>query len=132
MTAFARKLRDNALGAAAIEFALAVPILVSLIWGLFQVGLVFQANAGVQHALGQAARYATIWPTPTDTQLQTMITSSKFGVSNGTWSTPTISALDTTDNSRIITVSYSQPMQFLFFTGPSVTITKTKKVYIAT
>ena len=118
-------------GAAAIEFALAVPVFVSMIWGLFQIGLLYEANAGVQHALGEAARYATIFPTPTDTQLQTKITSTKFGVANGTWGTPVISALDTTDNSKTITVTYSQPTDFLFFQGPNVTITRSKRVYLS-
>jgi len=113
-----------------MEFALAVPILVSLIWGLFQVGLIFEANAGVQHALGQAARTATIWPTPADATLQAQITSAKFGVANGTWSTPTISS-DAATKTKTITVSYSQPTNFLFFSGPTVTITKSKVIYLS-
>ena len=53
-------------GAAVIEFALTVPILVLIIYGIFQVGLLFQANAGMQHALGEGARYATLcMPTST-------------------------------------------------------------------
>ena len=118
-------------GAAAVEFALAVPVFVSMIWGLFQLGLLYEANAGVQHALGEAARYATIFPTPTDTQLQDKITSSKFGVANGTWGTPEISAIDTIDNSKIITVTYTQGTNFLFFRGPNVTITRSKKIYLS-
>jgi Flp pilus assembly protein TadG len=39
-------------GAAAVEMALALPVLVSMIYGIFQVGLLYQANAGMQHALG--------------------------------------------------------------------------------
>jgi hypothetical protein len=120
--------------AAAIEFAIAIPTLMSMIWGMFQIGLIFQANAGMQHALGEAARYATIYPTPTDTQIQSMITSHKFGLGNGTWTAPAI------DNTYIaaasgaykgITVSYSQPTDFLFFSGPTVTITKSKTIYLS-
>jgi Flp pilus assembly protein TadG len=127
-------LRSNTRGAAIIEFALAVPVLISLIWGMFQVGLLFQANAGIQHALGEAARQATIFPTPSDTQLQSYITSHKFGLYNGTWGEPTI------DNShiakanggyKVITVTYSQPTNFLFFRGPTVSITKSKTIYLS-
>ncbi|MBA3730486.1 MAG: pilus assembly protein, partial [Sphingomonas sp.] len=64
-------LRRNERGAAAIEFAIAVPILILMIYGIFRLGLLFQANAGMQHALGEGARYATIYPTPTNTQIQT-------------------------------------------------------------
>jgi hypothetical protein len=29
-----------------------------------------------------------------------------------------------------LTVNYSQPMNFLFFAGPTVNLTRTKKVYL--
>jgi Flp pilus assembly protein TadG len=123
-----RRLFRDSKGSASVEFAVAVPVLISLIWGIFQISLLFQAGAGVQNALGQAARYATIYPTPSDTAIKALIESSKFGTSNGNWSTPTI----TTDASgyKVITVSYSQPTDFLFFAGPTVTLTKTKRVYL--
>ena len=60
-------LRRDEEGAAAIEFAIAVPILVTMLYGIFQVGLLFQANAGMQHALGEGARYATLCLSPTST-----------------------------------------------------------------
>lgn len=127
-----RKLRRDREGAAAVEFALVIPILLTMIWGMFQVSLLYQANAGVQNALGEAARYATIWPTPSDADITAAIQNTRFGVAGyGAWNTPTISALDTTDSSRTITVSYSQRMNFLFFTGPAITITKSKKVYLS-
>jgi len=134
MTRFVGKLRRDSEGSAAIEFAVAVPALVMMIWGMFQIGLVFQANSGMQHALGEAARYATIFPTPTDTQLQSRITATKFGLGNGTWDTPNI------DNTKIapadggyktITVTYHQPMDFLLFDGPTVNLTKSKRVYLS-
>ena len=132
MTFLMRKLRRNRDGAAAVEFALVIPILISMIWGMFQVSLLYQANAGVQNALGEAARYATIWPTPSDADITAFIQNTRFGVAGyGSWNAPSISALDTTDQSRTITVSYSQQMTFLFFTGPSITITKSKKVYLS-
>lgn len=123
-------------GSSAVEFALAVPVLVSMIWGVFQVSMILEANAGMQNALGQAARYATVYRTdtsdhrPTDSDISAKITSYKFGVSKGTWGTPVI-VTNTANATKTITVSYSQPMDFLFFTGPTVTLTKTKLVYMA-
>ena len=114
-------------GSAAIEFAIGVPVLASMIFGMFQLGIVLQANAGVQHALGEAARFATIWPTPTNSDLQAKITAKKFGPGNGTWGTPTISSGTGT---RTITVSYTQPLDWIFFNS-TVTITKSKVVYLA-
>jgi Flp pilus assembly protein TadG len=123
-------IRDRG-GASAIEFSIAAPILVMLIWGIFQFGLVFQAAAGMDNALARGARLATIWPTPSDTTIQAEITSGKFGVSNGTWSTPTI-VTDNTAKTKTITVTYSQPLNFLFFNGPTVTFTRSKVVHLST
>ena len=39
-------------GAATIEIAIALPILVLFIYGMFTIGVLFQANAGLQHSLG--------------------------------------------------------------------------------
>jgi hypothetical protein len=123
-------LRSASKGVATTEFALAVPGLILMIWAMFQIGLLFLANAGMHHALGEAARYATIYPTPTDAQLQSMITSRKFGLGNGTWGTPSISS-DTTAQTRTIMVTYSHPTDFLFFTGPTVSLTKSRVVYLS-
>jgi Flp pilus assembly protein TadG len=129
-------LRRDEEGAAAIEFAIAVPILVTMLYGIFQVGLLFQANAGMQHALGEGARYATLClsPTstgctvPTDANIKAKINAKLFGKSDGTF---TVSDPVTTSNSyKTLTVTYSRAMNFLFFQGPTVTLTRTKTVYI--
>jgi Flp pilus assembly protein TadG len=112
----------------------AVPIIAMLIWGIFQCGLLLEANAGMQQALGEGARKATLYPTPSDTTIQSTITSTKFGVSGGTWSTPTIDNTNVAAANggyKVITVSYSQPTNFLFFNGPTVTFTASKRVYLS-
>lgn len=129
MTRFRHLIADRA-GSSAVEFAVSVPVLVMLIWGIAQVGLLYEANAGMQHALGEGARLATIYPTPTDTQIQTKITSAKFGLGNGTWGTPTITT-DTAAKTKTITVTYSQPTDFLFLPGPNVSLSASKVVYLA-
>lgn len=129
-----RNLHRDTHGSASVEFAIAVPVLVSFIWGIFQMGMLMEANAGMQQALGEGARQATLWPTPSDTTIQSTITSAKFGVSGGTWSTPTIDnthVAAANGGYKIITVTYSQPTNFLFFNGPSVTFTASKTVYLS-
>ena len=39
-------LRDDR-GAAVIEMAIALPVLVLFLWGIFQLGIAFQASAGM-------------------------------------------------------------------------------------
>ena len=130
MTRF-RKLCADQAGSAAIEFVVAVPVLVLMLWGIFQFGILLQANAGMQHALGEGARMATVFPTPSTTAIQSKITSAKFGVGSGTWDTPVIST-DSGTQTMDITVTYHQPLDFVFFSGPTVDLTASKKVYLAT
>ena len=121
-----RKLRRNQDGSAAIEMAIAVPALITLIYGLFRFGLLYEANAGMSHALGEGARYATLYPTPTDAEIKTRMETSLFGKGYGnfTVSDPTPAA-----DSRTLTITYTTPMSFLFFSIPNITLTRTKKVY---
>jgi Flp pilus assembly protein TadG len=116
-------------GAGAIEFALAIPILIMFIWGIFQIGLLFWASAGMQQALGEGARYATLYPTPTNAQIQTRITSETFGTQHGTLTVPT--PVNGT-GFKTLSVTYTTQTNFLFMTGPTVTLTRSKKVYLAT
>ena len=131
-----RILKRSERGAAAVEFALAIPVLIMLIWGIFQVGLLFWASAGMQHALGEGARFATLCinpnptcSTPTNTQIQTRITSSVWGTNNGTF---TVSPIVDGAGYKTLTVNYTAPTNFLFMSGPTVTLSQSKKVYIAT
>ena len=128
-------LKRSERGAAAMEFALAVPVLVSFIWGIFQVGLLFWASAGMQHALGEGARFATLCinpspecTVPTDAQIQARINDKVFGTQNGTF---TVSPPVSGAGFKTLSVTYTTPTNFLFISGPTVTLTKSKKVYIA-
>jgi len=124
-----RSIRRDERGAAAIEMAIAVPILALFLWGIFQIGIAFQASAGMQHALGEGARYATIFPAPSNDQIKTRINDKKFGVGVGTFSAPTVT--DSADGTyKDLSVTFSMPMSFLFFNGPTVNLTRSKRVYI--
>lgn len=122
-------------GTAAIEMGIALPVLVMFIYAIFQAGLVFQANAGVQHALGEAARSAVVYPAPTDEALATEIVSKSFGTYNGTLAAASIETLGDDDGdptgARTITLTYSQPTDLLFIEGPTVDIVKSKTVWTA-
>ena len=59
-----RSLARDEKGVAVIEMAFAMPILIMMIWMLVQLGLVYRAVAGIQQALGEGARYATLCLNP--------------------------------------------------------------------
>ena len=53
-------LAGNERGAALIEFAFAAPILLSLVLGAVQAGVMLQANSQVKQAIGEAGRAAVV------------------------------------------------------------------------
>jgi Flp pilus assembly protein TadG len=131
--------RDNE-GAAAIEFAIALPVLLVMIYGIFQVGLVFQANAGMQHALGEGARLASLCvPTadacnaPADAAVVTRMQQKLFGMNIGTFGTPTVTtpATSVCTNCRDLTVTYTVTPNYLFVNGRAISLTRSKRVYLA-
>ena len=136
-------------GAAVIEIAIALPTLVMFIWGIFQIGIAFQANAGMQHALGEGARLATLCVnptiddgcgTPTDAQILAKVNARLFGTGIGTFNTAISRPVDdpatlTVDESDVdyidLSATYAMPTNFLFFNGPNISLTQTKRVYMA-
>lgn len=124
-------------GAAAVEMAIALPVLVMMLWGIFQLGVAFQASAGMQHALGEGARLATICQNPTadgvcssasNAQIKALIEAKAFGTGIGTFV-----AQDVIDGSdyKDLGVTFTMPTNFLFFNGPTINLTRTKRVYVS-
>lgn len=119
-------------GVAAVQMALALPVLVLFLWGILQVGMVMAADAGMQHALGEGARVATLYPTPSDTVIQQKITDKVFGTFIGTYVVDSpATTIAATTKYKDLRVSYSVTPDFLFFTGPQVNFTRTKRVYLS-
>lgn len=132
MTAL-RLIRRDQRGAAAIEMAFALPILLLFVYGIFQFGVILQANAGMQHALGEGARQATIFPKPADSAIVTTMSNKLFGLNVGSFGTPTVTTPSAAvcTNCRLLTVTYSVTPNFLLFNGPPINLTRTKQVYQA-
>jgi Flp pilus assembly protein TadG len=135
-----RRIHRDERGAAAVELALSLPILTVMIYGIFTLGQLFEANAGMEHALGEGARYGNLClsmsgtgtcTVPSDTQLSDRVNSKLFGTSNGTFDAPSVDSTNAASGYKTITVTYHQTMNFLFFTGPAVTLTRSKRVYLA-
>lgn len=133
-------LRRNERGAAAIEFAIALPVMLVMIYGIFQVGLIYQANAGMQHALGEGARLATLCTpsgqtctSPSDAAIVAKMNDKKFGTNIGTFSAPTVATPATSQCTfcRDLSITYTVTPNFLFFSAPPVTLTRSKRVYLA-
>jgi Flp pilus assembly protein TadG len=128
-------------GAAAVEMAFAVPVLVVMLWAFVQLAEVYRAVAGIQQALGQGARYATLCLTPTingctaptGAQIKTVINTSVYGIGPGTFNVPDpVAGTSGTAKYYDLTVTYSQPTNLLFFPGPTMSLSRSKRVWLST
>ena len=122
----------NEKGAAAMEFALAAPVLFALIVGIAQLGILFFANAGLQNAVSAGARLATIFPVPSDDEIKAMVTSSEFGLKPENIVTDATVVRGTDANGlgyAEVSMSYKVPLHFLFFDIPPVTLTQTRRAF---
>ena len=135
-----RHLRRNEDGAAAIEMAFALPILIVMIWMFVQLAEVYRAVAGIQRALGEGARYATLCldptatgcTTPTADNIAAKINASVYGIGPGTFSvTPPVKQVSGTSSYYDLSVSYTQPTSLLILPGPTISLTRSKRVWIA-
>lgn len=138
-----RRIIRNEEGVAAIEMAFALPILIVLIYIFVQLAQVYRAMAGIQQALGEGARYATLCvnpdtggcQVPTTDQVKQKITDSVYGIGPGTFvvADPTTgTAASDGSNYYDLSVTYSQPTNLLLFPGPTVSVSRSKRVWIAT
>jgi Flp pilus assembly protein TadG len=130
-------LRRDQRGTAVIEIAISLPILVGLIYGIFEFCQLYEANAGMQHALGEGARFATLYDTttsnhiPTDASIKARMQARLFGPAGGSFNVqdPVTPPVATCVSCRNLTITYTRTMNFLFFTGPTVTLTRSKLAY---
>ena len=127
-----RKIRRNEQGAAVIEMAFALPVLIVLMWMIVQLGLVFRAMSGIQHGLGEGARHATIYPKKTDLDIKGKITDAVYGIGPGSFviANP-VSGTKDGANYLDLKVTYSQPTDMLLFPGPTINVTRSKRVWVS-
>jgi len=118
-------------GAAVVEFAFALPILIMFIWGIAQFGMIMAADAGIQNALGEGARMATLTPTPTTAQVQQRMQDSLFGNFLGSYTiSPPAVTTGTVTRFMDLQITYTVTPNFLFFKGPQITMPRSKRVYL--
>lgn len=126
-----KRLGRNQRGAAALEFVIIAPALILMIVGIARLGILFMANAGLRNAVAEGARYATIWPRPSDTQIRGRVTNSQFGLDAANFTAATVSHGTSAGANYVdITANYSVPMDFVFFNLGSVTLSETRRAFV--
>ncbi len=119
-------------GAAVIEMAFALPALVVMIWAIVQLGLVFRAMSGIQHALGEGARFATIYPQPDNDAIEAKITDAVYGIGPGTFVIKDPVAGSADGSAYLdLEVTYTQSTDLLLLPGPTISVSRSKRVWVA-
>lgn len=126
------RLARDTRGATVIEMAFALPALIVMMWMVIQLGLVFRAMSGIQHALGEGARYATLYPQPTDAQIKNKITAAVYGIGPGDFniSDPVPGAISGSGYLDL-NVTYTQSTDLLLLPGPTISVSRSKRVWVA-
>jgi Flp pilus assembly pilin Flp len=138
-----RRIRKDEKGVAAIEMAFALPVLIVIIWTFIQLAQVYRALAGIQQALGEGARYATLCLNPTTTgctiptpeDVQSHVQSAVYGIGPGDFQTPLPKLItDPVDGGKYydLKVSYTQHTHFIIIEGPDISVQRNKRVWVAT
>ena len=130
-TLFSTKRLDDR-GAAVIEMAFALPILIIMMWMIVQLGLVFRAMSGINHGLGEGARLATLYPQPTDDAIKTKISDAVYGIGPGSFEIEDpVAGVDMGANYLDHEVTYTQETDLLIIPGPTINVTRSKRVWVA-
>jgi len=109
-----------------------IPIVVLLIFGTIQFGIIFFANAGLQNAMGEGARVATLWPPRSQQEIRNALMASRFGIDPAKMATPAITTGRTAGGQNFVEigVSYTTDLNFIFFTVPGITLEHSRRAYV--
>ncbi len=125
-----RRLINDARGVAALEFALVAPLFLMLVFGIFQFGMAFYASAGLRNGVEVAARYAQVYPRPTDSQISSTLSSSTFGLNPSLMTAPTLTHGTANGVAYLdISASYNYPLDIAFMPTNSITLSYARRAY---
>lgn len=131
---FLSAFRKNEQGAAATEFALAIPLVIMMFYGMAQFGIILLANAGIRHALDTGARAATVYvgATPmTDSQIQSAVTDSLYGVNPSLIATPTVNRGTSNGVNYVdISIAYAPPVDLIVYELGPLNLSETRRAYL--
>jgi len=123
-------LRDNS-GAAAIEAAFALPVLATMMIGILQFALVFQASGAMRHGLGEGLRFAKVTPGATSTQVLDKTRAGLAGINlDGITALTFQSGTDNGAQFGLISMTYKLEPLLPFAAIPPITLTETRRAYL--
>ncbi|MHA6332820.1 TadE/TadG family type IV pilus assembly protein [Qipengyuania sp. CAU 1752] len=117
-------------GGTSIEFAIIGPIFLSLAFASFEFGAALMAQAGMRQAVESGARYATIYPRPTDAQIVARVRSQTFGIAKQQIEALTVARATSGGlPTATITMRYRHQVQLLFLPPRQVKMNYERTVF---
>ncbi|MFA6219577.1 MAG: TadE/TadG family type IV pilus assembly protein [Erythrobacter sp.] len=126
----ARLSSDNR-GSTGLEFGIALPVLVALIVGVLQFGLVLNANGAMRNAMGEGLRLAKVNPSASENAVLSRTRNSLVGVDHDGIQTLAF-ARSTTNNVETGTMTMTIRLTPIipFAAIPPIVLTQSRTVYL--
>ena len=127
----ARRLLTDKRGATLVETAFALPVLVTLMIGILQFGLVLQASGAIRHGIGEGLRFAKVNPSATSTQVlgvsrNAMTGIDMAGITAQNYTSGTVNGV----KFGRISLRYQFSPFIPFAKLPPITLNETRQVYL--
>lgn len=131
MNAILGRFRRDRKGVGAVEFALILPLLILLIVGIAQMGIMYFAHSGLRNLVAEGARFAAISPRPTDAAIKARLNQGGYGLKAEKLGAPTVTYCNTcSPNYADIQMAYTVELDFIFWTTAPFQIQQTRRVFI--
>ena len=126
------RLREDTKGATLVEFAFAAPVLIAIMVGSLQMGLVLYSSGGMRHAVGEGVRYAKVYPNATEEQVLEKVKTSYSGIDPAKVSTLVFERGLSSKGAPFakISMSYEVAPMIPFVPMPPFTLSEEKLVYL--
>jgi hypothetical protein len=119
-------------GIGTVEFALVVPVLMSMLVGITQLGNLYFANADVRNAVAAGARTAQIFPRPPVSVVKASI-KARLQKAKSPVPEPSVTIVEADANGfpyADIEVTYTVPLNFVIYKPKPITLKERRRVFI--
>lgn len=127
-----RRLRRDRRGSLGFEFAIALPILVTLMLGILQFGMVLHTSGAMRNAMGEGLRLAKVYPTATAADVYAETRDELVGVAHDGITKLQFTrgtAANGAQYGRLV-MQYQMTPLLPFAPIPPITLEETKQIYL--
>jgi len=131
---FLRRLKSDQTGALGFEFAIAMPVLVTIMLGILQFAMVLHASGAMRNAMGEGLRLAKVNPDATATEVTDETKDEFVGVAHSGIQSLVFTrgtAANGADYGRLV-MQYELTPLLPFAPIPPIVINEEKQIYLQT